>query len=90
MFDFSLFQKLTFDVICSTCFGIEIDSIKNPNDPFIKKMKDIVAPELSIGFLFGSIICYNIVYKVKSVSSSFCMYSSISKDDQKTWSMENI
>ena len=56
MFDFSLFQKLTFDVICSTCFGIEIDSIKNPNDPFIKKIKEFLSAELSIGFFLSRII----------------------------------
>ncbi|KAL3866302.1 hypothetical protein ACJMK2_043609 [Sinanodonta woodiana] len=31
----SLFGAFTLDVICSTGFGIEVDSQSNPNDPFV-------------------------------------------------------
>ena len=48
---FSSFQKLTFDVICSSCFGIQTDSIKNPNDPFVKTLQEFVSFDVSIGIL---------------------------------------
>jgi ABC-type uncharacterized transport system fused permease/ATPase subunit len=49
---------LTFDVICSTCFGMQIDSIKNPDDPFAKAVKEVVSNEVSIAFVFMSKLIY--------------------------------
>jgi cytochrome P450 family 3 subfamily A len=32
---FSLFGAFTMDVICSTGFGMDVDSQSNPDDPFV-------------------------------------------------------
>ncbi|KAM9101386.1 cytochrome P450 3A24 [Sarcophilus harrisii] len=42
-----IFGAYSLDVITSTSFGVDIDSINNPNDPFLVRIKKL----LSFGFL---------------------------------------
>ena len=36
----ALFGSLTLDVICSSAFGVEVDSQRNPDDSFVKNAKE--------------------------------------------------
>ena len=40
------------DVICSTGFGIEVDSQRNPDNPFIKYAKEVLEVEIAGNPLF--------------------------------------
>ncbi|KAL3865968.1 hypothetical protein ACJMK2_043312 [Sinanodonta woodiana] len=53
----NLFGAFTLDVICSTGFGIEVDSQSNPNDPFVVNARkamsvNIVGPRFLLGMMF--------------------------------------
>ncbi|KAL3865966.1 hypothetical protein ACJMK2_043310 [Sinanodonta woodiana] len=53
----NLFGAFTLDVICSTGFGIEVDSQSNPNDPFVVNARkamtvSIVGPRILLGMMF--------------------------------------
>ena len=43
-----VFEALTLDVVCSSSFGIEVNSQQNPDDPFVKNAKE------AFSFNFGS------------------------------------
>ena len=45
--NFSVFRGYTMDVICSTGFGIEVDSQRNPDNPFIKYAKEFLEVEVA-------------------------------------------
>ena len=75
----SSFQKLTFDVICSTCFGVQTDSIKNPNDPFTKAIKDSVCFELTFGLVFAGLNIYLPNYKNNTVSLFTAIFPKLAK-----------
>ena len=53
-----LFEALTLDIICSTSFGIESESQRNPDDPFMKTAREVFefnagkSPLFLINFLF--------------------------------------
>ena len=47
IFNFSVFRGYTMDVICSTGFGIEVDSQRNPDNPFIKYAKELLEVEVA-------------------------------------------
>ncbi|KAL3841596.1 hypothetical protein ACJMK2_019713 [Sinanodonta woodiana] len=52
-----LFGAFTMDVICSTGFGMDVDSQSNPNDPFVvnatKAMTaNLVGPRILLAFMF--------------------------------------
>lgn len=53
-----LFGALTLDIICSSAFGVEVNSQKNPNDPFVQNAKQAMNfsltsnPFFLINFLF--------------------------------------
>lgn len=54
----ALFSSLTLDVICSSAFGVECDSQRNPEDSFVKNAKDALNfslasnPFFLVNFLF--------------------------------------
>ncbi|KAK3101165.1 hypothetical protein FSP39_001444 [Pinctada imbricata] len=45
---FSYFGGFTLDVISSTAFGLEVDSLNNPDNPFIKHVQEIFSPPKGI------------------------------------------
>lgn len=50
-----LFQKMTFDVIVSCCFGVQTDSINNPDDIILHHLKKLLEGQLSIKVLLAII-----------------------------------
>ena len=67
---FSVIQGYTMDVICSTGFGIDVNSQRNPDNPFIQNAKlflerDISAsPLLMLFSKFFFFFCYFYLWKV--------------------------
>lgn len=43
----SVFGAYSMDVITSTSFGVNIDSMNNPQDPFVKEIKKLVKFDFS-------------------------------------------
>ena len=40
---FSIFGAYSMDVIASTMFGMDVDSVHNPEHPFIENIKTLIA-----------------------------------------------
>ncbi|XP_034507314.1 cytochrome P450 3A8, partial [Ailuropoda melanoleuca] len=56
-----IFGAYSMDVITSTSFGVNIDSLNNPQDPFVENAKNLFRFEFFDPFLF--LICmYTIVF----------------------------
>jgi hypothetical protein len=45
---------MTFDVIVSCCFGVQTDSINNPDDIILHHLKKLLEGQLSIKVLLAS------------------------------------
>lgn len=39
---FSIFGAYSMDVITATSFGVNVDSLNNPQDPFVEKIKKLL------------------------------------------------
>lgn len=42
LFLVSIFGAYSMDVITSTSFGVNVDSLNNPQDPFVEKIKKLL------------------------------------------------
>ncbi|KAM6156412.1 cytochrome P450 3A4-like [Erethizon dorsatum] len=56
-----IFGAYSMDVIMGTSFGVNVDSLNNPQDPFVDKAKklfkfDVFNPLIFLGFLFSFLI----------------------------------
>ena len=56
------------DVICSTSFGIEVDSQRNPDNPFIKHSKEFLDVEVAGNPLFLVSCEFVLLYRSTIVS----------------------
>ncbi|KAM6156414.1 cytochrome P450 3A4-like [Erethizon dorsatum] len=57
----NIFGAYSMDVIMGTSFGVNVDSLNNPQDPFVDKAKkllnfDVFSPLIFLGFLFSFLI----------------------------------
>ncbi|XP_048449381.1 cytochrome P450 3A19-like [Rhincodon typus] len=55
------FGTYSMDVITSTAFSVDVDSINNPNDPFIKNIKEIIKINLFDLSLIFSVIFPSVI-----------------------------
>ncbi|XP_013394387.1 cytochrome P450 3A4 [Lingula anatina] len=51
-FDNKIWGRFTMDVICATAFGIEVDSLNNPNHPFVKNAEIATHFSITDPFIF--------------------------------------
>jgi cytochrome P450 family 3 subfamily A len=49
----SIFGAYSMDVITGTSFGVNIDSLNNPQDPFVEKIKKLIKFDLFDPMLFS-------------------------------------
>ena len=47
---------MTFDVIASCCFGVQTDSINNPDDLILKNLKSLLEQQLSVKVLLARML----------------------------------
>ena len=65
----SFFGSYTIDIISSCCFGMEVNSINDPGNEFIKQL--IIANSLNFGRLKTSLLCIIFNYYSNYVSPRF-------------------
>ncbi|WAQ94506.1 CP3AO-like protein [Mya arenaria] len=65
------FKTLTMDVICSTAFGIEVDSQRHPDDPFVKHASNILDGSITRTVLMLNFLFPDIQPLIKFLSKDF-------------------
>jgi cytochrome P450 family 9 len=61
-----LFTKYTNDVIATAAFGIQCNSLENPNNEFYKMGKEITSISLLKIIIFNAYLCIPKVMKVRT------------------------
>ncbi|XP_072415399.1 cytochrome P450 3A21-like isoform X1 [Chiloscyllium punctatum] len=65
------FGAYSMDVITSTAFSVDVDSISNPNDPFVKNVKELIKFSLFDLSIIFSVIFPSIIPILEKMGVSF-------------------
>nr|XP_048289410.1 cytochrome P450 3A11-like isoform X2 [Myodes glareolus] len=65
-----VFGAYSMDVITSVAFGVNVDSLNNPKDPFVEKAKDFLKIDFFHPFFFSILLCPSLIqiYEMLNVS----------------------